>query len=99
SLEGLLDPKKDSASNLAPGLEILSARSQRMAPLVAKLKSMEAGKGLTTSISSLASSYLHMHANRLLRSAARAQELVIYDFLARTYESQQARARKPVAET
>jgi hypothetical protein len=35
-----------------------------------------------------------MHANRLLRSAARPQELVIYDFLVRLYESKVARAKK-----
>ena len=33
-----------------------------------------------------------MHANRLLRSAQRAQELLIYDFLERLYESAAARA-------
>ena len=32
-----------------------------------------------------------MHANRLLRSEQRAHELVLYDFLARLYESQLAR--------
>jgi hypothetical protein len=40
----------------------------------------------------LATSFIHMHANRLLRSAARAQELVIYDFLERCYTSQIARS-------
>jgi len=34
-----------------------------------------------------------MHANRILRSAQRAQELVLYDLLARTYESRVARAK------
>jgi hypothetical protein len=32
-----------------------------------------------------------MHANRMLRAAARAQELVLYDFLHRLYESRAAR--------
>jgi lantibiotic biosynthesis protein len=32
--------------------------------------------------------YIHMHANRLLRSAHRKQEFVIYDLLTRLYESQ-----------
>ncbi len=41
-----------------------------------------------------APSYLHMHANRLLRSAHGAQELVLYDFLCRLYESRAARARE-----
>jgi hypothetical protein len=35
-----------------------------------------------------------MHANRLLRSAQRAQELVLYDFLDRLYEGQAARAKQ-----
>jgi hypothetical protein len=34
-----------------------------------------------------------MHANRLLRSGQRAQELVLYEFLARLCESQAARGR------
>jgi hypothetical protein len=45
-------------------------------------------------IPELAASYLHMHANRLLRSAARAQELVLYDWLYRMYEAQAARLRQ-----
>ena len=47
---------------------------------------------LSVPLAELAVSYLHMHANRLLRSAHRAQELVLYDFLGRLYESQAARA-------
>jgi hypothetical protein len=42
----------------------------------------------------LVPSLIHMHANRLLRSAQRAQELVLYDFLYRIYESELVRARK-----
>ena len=47
----------------------------------------------TLPITELASSYVHMHVNRLIRSAQRAHELVLYDLLARIYESQLARAR------
>jgi hypothetical protein len=35
-----------------------------------------------------------MHANRVLRSEQRAQELVLYDMLLRLYESDVARAKK-----
>ena len=42
----------------------------------------------------VAASLVHMHTNRMLRSAARAQELVLYDFLHRLYTSRQARERK-----
>jgi hypothetical protein len=34
-----------------------------------------------------------MHLNRLLRSGHRLQEMVLYDFLARLYQSRTARAR------
>ena len=50
---------------------------------------------LTVSLSELAPSYIHMHVNRLIRSAQRAHELVLYDLLARLYESKLARAKKP----
>ena len=50
----------------------------------------EAGR-LSVSLASLATRHIHMHANRLLRSAQRQQEMVIYDFLARLYDSRLAR--------
>jgi hypothetical protein len=40
----------------------------------------------------IAASLAHMHLNRMLRTAAREQELVIYDLLARLYRSQLAGA-------
>jgi hypothetical protein len=39
-----------------------------------------------------------MHANRLLASDHRAQELVLYDFLERLYRSRLARQRKGSAQ-
>jgi hypothetical protein len=36
-----------------------------------------------------------MHVNRMIRSAQRAHELVLYDLLVRLYESQVARAKAP----
>jgi len=54
-----------------------------------------AGRGpqgaLICGLNELAASFLHMHANRLLRSAPRAQELALYDLLARLYRSRRAR--------
>ena len=88
SLTALLDPAREAESELAAGLQVLRRRSQRLAPICAELRAAELAAPLAT----LALSYLHMHANRLLRAAQRAQELVIYDFLARLYQSQTARA-------
>ena len=90
-LEALLDPSQDAESALSSGFEIFRHRSARLAPIVAELKASEAEGRLSLSLHELAHNYIHMHANRLLRSAHRAHELVLYDFLARLYGSKVAR--------
>lgn len=94
ALEGLLDRTQDEVSDFLPGLALFAERSRVLAPIAAELRTAAAAGQLTASLPALAGSYLHMHANRLLRSAARAQELVLYDFLERLYRSQLARARR-----
>lgn len=96
-LDRLIDPTfavQDSEHWLAPGITILRERSEMLAPTVALLCDRARSGRLTATLPDLASSFIHMHANRLLRSAARAQELALYDFLDRTYVSQAARARR-----
>jgi lantibiotic biosynthesis protein len=90
----LFDSAQEAEHPLAPGLVALRERSAPMARVTAQLKELAANGTLTTTINDLAASYLHMHANRMLRGAARHQELVMYDFLRRIYESQEARQRK-----
>jgi thiopeptide-type bacteriocin biosynthesis protein len=92
-LEALLDPKNDVQSALSPGLEIFRRRSARLAPIVAEVNAAKASDGLSVSIEELVLSCIHMHMNRLLRSAHRAHELVVYDYLARIYDTQIARAK------
>jgi thiopeptide-type bacteriocin biosynthesis protein len=87
SLEALLDRSKDEASPKKRALAAFAARSARIAPLVPQLRS------LPVPLSSLASSYVHMHANRLLKSAPRAQEACLHYFLERLYEAEIARAK------
>jgi thiopeptide-type bacteriocin biosynthesis protein len=91
-LEAVLEATPGGDDRLAPGREVLQLRSERLVPIVDELRSCARAGRLTVSVPELAVSYLHMHANRLLRSAHRAQELVLYDFLARLYESRAARA-------
>jgi len=93
-LEALLEPSPPAEHPLAPGFALLEERSVRQAPIIAALRASDQEGRLTTPIPQLASSFVHMHANRLLRAAARAQELVLYDFLARLYDSQVARKKK-----
>lgn len=92
ALENLLDPLKE-AGPLQTGVELLRHRSKQLEPIMARLRELAGSPGVP-SLESLAGSYLHMHANRLLRASARAQELVLYDFLARIYQSRLARDRK-----
>ncbi|HYG65340.1 MAG TPA: lantibiotic dehydratase [Thermoanaerobaculia bacterium] len=93
SLDALLDPANDETSPLAPGLMVLHRRSQANAPLVAELERLEAEGRLTVSRAQLAPSFVHMHVNRMIRSAARAHELAIYDLLYQLHQSRAARAR------
>lgn len=91
ALEGLLQGR--IPENFQPGIDILKLRSQALSEPLQRLKALE-GDSSGTKLPSLAASYLHMHTNRMLRAAARAQELVLYDFLLRIYESRAARIVK-----
>jgi thiopeptide-type bacteriocin biosynthesis protein len=93
TLEALLDPARESEGDLGPGVAILRQRSKSLKPIVEELQRLHLGGHLGVPLLDLAASYLHMHANRFLRASARAQELVLYDFLTRIYESRLARGR------
>jgi thiopeptide-type bacteriocin biosynthesis protein len=93
SLEALLDRRQDEGSLFEPGLAALARRSERLQDVAATLHGFAEAGRLDLPLADLASSFLHMSINRLLRSAHRAQELVLYDFLARLYQSASARSR------
>ncbi len=84
-LERLLDPPVVPDSSLAAGLEVLRQHSRHLAPVVSQRQACARAGGLSVSLQELAGSSLHLHANRLLGSAHRAQELVLYEFLLRLY--------------
>jgi thiopeptide-type bacteriocin biosynthesis protein len=90
-LEALLDPGQAPPATLAAGLEALRRRSLQLAPLTAELRQLSQAGRLSTTMTDLARSFAHMHVNRLLRSAHRAQELVLYELLDRAYSSQAGR--------
>jgi thiopeptide-type bacteriocin biosynthesis protein len=90
-LEALLDLAAVADAPFAAPLEVLRRRSEALAPVTAEMRARAQAGRLSVPLTELAPSYLHMHANRLLRSAQRAQELVLYDFLARLYRAQEAR--------
>jgi thiopeptide-type bacteriocin biosynthesis protein len=89
ALERLLAVDDPGDHPLAPGLLALRARSERLAPVAAELRRR------AVDVAGLAASYAHMHANRLLRSAHRRQELVLSDLLLRLYTTRQHRGGTP----
>jgi thiopeptide-type bacteriocin biosynthesis protein len=64
-----------------------------MAPIAERLCALSDSGRLTVSMDDMAASLVHMRINRLLRSAHRAQEAVLYDFLERIYDGRAARQR------
>ena len=91
-LVALLNPAPETDTPADFGYAVLRRRSELLAPVVTELNSCARAGRLTVPLPEMAVSYLHMHANRLLRSAHRAQELVLYEFLLRLDASRAARA-------
>jgi thiopeptide-type bacteriocin biosynthesis protein len=90
-LEALLDPGQAPPAPLAAGREALRRRSLRLAPVTAELRRLSQAGRLSATLADIARSHAHMHVNRLLRSAQRAQELVLYELLDRAYSSRAGR--------
>jgi lantibiotic biosynthesis protein len=88
---GLHEIDVASTSPLAGGLVTLRRRSRRSAPVMAQLRQLAESGELAVPLADLAHSFAHMHVNRSLRSAQRAQELVLYELLDRIYSSQAGR--------
>lgn len=90
-LEQLLDPDRAANGVLADAAAIMSKSEAAIFVNAAQLQAADRSGRLSHPLDELATSYLHMHANRMLRSAHRAQEFVLYDFLDRYYQSLIAR--------
>ena len=93
AVEALLDPDAVPAAGLAGSLRALHRRSAALALPARELRTAAQAGRLTADLTEVAMSLAHMHVNRMLRSAHRAQELVIYELLGRAYSSQAARSQ------
>ena len=91
AVEALLDPAREPPAELAASISTLHQRSAALARPTRELRAVAEAGRLTAGLPELATSLAHMHVNRMLRSAQRAQELVIYELLGRAYTSQAAR--------
>jgi thiopeptide-type bacteriocin biosynthesis protein len=89
ALSDLLGPGDDPRWRAARAA--LDRRSQRNASTAPLLLRHACQGRLTSPVADISGSLLHMQANRLLRSAHLAQEMVLYDFLSRTCRRQASR--------
>ena len=92
-LQGLLGRASEDSPELSFAWPIFESRARRIVSAVRDLHALEEAGLLITDISDLIASYMHMHVNRLIRSSARAHELVLYDFLFNLYDGMLARER------
>ncbi|WP_224247951.1 lantibiotic dehydratase [Hyalangium gracile] len=93
-LEALLSAPAEAQGPFRDGLLAFQRRAARTRPVAELLRKAEQAGKLSVSVGELASSYLHMHVNRLLPEEQRAHELVLHDFLVRLYRSRLARRKK-----
>ncbi len=90
-LEALFEGRCDPAE--AAAVEWLDRRSHEAAPALDELRALAGTGQLSAPLETIAMSHLHLHVNRVLRSAHAEQELVLYDALGRLHDSRAARAR------
>ena len=63
-----------------------------------QLSEFPKGIRLSRDVEDIASSYVHMHVNRLMRSEPHSHELVIHDFLVRHYDAELNRVRQVMSQ-
>lgn len=90
-LEELLLRHGSGMRELETGIAILTERSSRTVPIMQGVTDLVRSNEISVPLLDLGASLLHMHANRALRTAHRAQEMVIYHFLSHLYSSARAR--------
>jgi thiopeptide-type bacteriocin biosynthesis protein len=96
SLDDALAERGDAARELDVAYDLLRVRSESSRNASATLRRLSAANALTVPIEEIAAGLLHMHANRALRSANRAHEMILYRFLEKAYASQLARRKARV---
>jgi lantibiotic biosynthesis protein len=68
-------------------VELLKQKEKQLKPVIEEILNLQNHDQLHEPIPSLLSSYIHMLLNRLFRNKQRMHEMVIYDYMWRTYRS------------
>jgi len=91
-LELLLSADTSPPPEVVGCIRTLDCRSAAIGPAARRIRAAaDSRAGTAPGLAEQAMSFAHMHVNRLLRSAQRAQELVLYEMLDRLYTSRAAR--------
>lgn len=85
------DPARDAGHELEPAFRLLARRDGALATIADQLRQLDARGELSPRLVEMAWSLTHMHANRILHAAQRAQELVLHDLLRRLHDARRAR--------
>ncbi len=93
AIEAWAEARADDAL-AARAAALLEERSRTSRPACEELIQRSRAGELSHPLEEIAGSLLHMHANRILRSAQRAQEMVIHHFLESATASRLARAKQ-----
>jgi len=94
AIEALLDPDAVHTGAAAVLTAAMDARSEGVVPAAEEALRLDHLGHLAVTVPELLMSLIHMHVNRMLRSAQRAQELALYELLEHRYSSQIARAAR-----
>lgn len=85
----------DDDDTMAGTFAALRRRRVASRAAVTTLRRLDEVGALSAPLDDIARAWIHMTCNRLLRSAHRAQEVVLYDLLSRAYDSLRARGKAP----
>ena len=93
-LETLVSGVIEGDARLAAIDQFFRDRSVHTAATVQEFRQLDNDGNLECPLGDVLRSLTHMHANRMFAASARAQELVIHDFLSRTYRSLVVRGKR-----
>ena len=93
-ISDLLNNKDDKISEFESLFELLKQKSLNIKPIVNQILTMNKSDKLPLSLDDLLASYIHMLMNRLFKNKQRLHEMVVYDFMWRTYRSELAKQKQ-----
>ncbi|SFO73298.1 thiopeptide-type bacteriocin biosynthesis domain-containing protein [Chitinophaga sp. YR627] len=98
TIASFMERNASQSDSLQPLMKILREKSLNIAGVAHEILMLESAGKLEISIRDLLRSYIHMMINRTTITYSRKQEMVMYDFLARYYQSALARTKSIVWE-